>query len=944
MSTSLVTLVAACIVWVPALSAQSVAPRDRASDTLAQRIARVEQRLWPSTPLSTDDSTGWSVNARLRAHRVPGMSVAVVRDGRLVWARAYGVRDARTGAPLSPTTMLQAGSISKPLASLVALRLVDDGRVTLDGDVNQWLRRWRVPRNAFTTQQPVSLRRLLTHTAGVTVRGFDGYVPGQPVPSLQQILDGRTPANSPPIRVDTTPGAINRYSGGGFMIAQAVMEDVTGVTFDRLADSLLLSPLHLTRTTYRRVIDTTNAGDVASGHASDGARIPGKWRVLPEMAAASLWSTPTELATVMIAMQRAAKGQQAAALSPAVVQPMMRLHGTNQGIGIGLKGDTPFRFSHAGSNDGFQAQFIGYLDRDDGIVVMTNGDNGTDLAMEYIRAVAREFGWDDLAPRVRTPIVLTRAQRQALVGQYQLGPNWTIDVRLQHDTLVAGPTGRRLLPLLAEDSSTLFFTAVEGVLLDVLTRQDGLVESIAWTANGRRTIGHRVRRTLLSNVTVIDGTGAPAQTAQDIVIRDGRIAEIVAHGRAVDTAFAERLALDGRVVMPGLIDAHVHMATYEREPRMQDALLKAALLGGVTTVRDMGGNIAELRAMAARANAPSAASARLYYSAVMSGPQTMWFTDARRTYFAAGAPVGQSPGVRAIGPDADISRIVAEAQASGATGLKLYATLPPATMRALTREAKRRGMRVWAHLAIGPGSPTDVVRAGVDAVSHADMFVREIVPVPAAPSDTDRARTGRAFATTTAQSPRLQSLLHVMKTQGTALDATLQIMYSAIQDTTGTISPDVLAARQARYRALFAFASAMTKEAHRQGVPILAGTDALGRGSPTLHLELQLLVEQVGLTPLEAIHAATLANARALGIADSLGSVSVGKVADLVVLRANPLRDIANTLTVESVIRGGAWHTRERPLAPPPHARAAPGASSAATSAVRFPALPTETP
>ena len=192
--------------------------------------------------------------------------------------------------------------------------------------------------------------------------------------------------------------------------------------------------------------------------------------------------------------------------------------------------------------------------------------------------------------------------------------------------------------------------------------------------------------------------------------------------------------------------------------------------------------------------------------------------------------------------------------------------------------------------------------------------------------------------------PRLQALLHTMKTQGTALDATLQIMYSAIQDTAGAISPDMLAARQARYRALFAFASAMTKEAHRQGVPILAGTDAIGRGSPTLHLELQLLVEQAGLTPLEAIHAATLANARALGIADSLGSVTVGKVADLVVLRADPRRDIANTLTVESVIRGGVWHARERPLAPPPHARAAPGTSSGATSALRFPASSTETP
>lgn len=469
------------------------APAHAVQDTTdAARIARIEQRLYRGVVLSSESDSGWSVRDRMRTAHVPGMSVAVVHGGRVAWTRAYGERDAVTHAPVTTATMFQAGSISKPLAAFTAVKLAEAGRLSLDADVNSALRRWQVPSNPFMATVTVTMRRLLTHQAGVNVRGFDGYRRGARVPTLLQILRGSRPANSPAITVDTTPGSINRYSGGGFMIAQAVMEDVTGRRFDVLADSLIIRPLDLRRTTYAAMTPTRNQGDVASGHAGDGARIAGRWRVLPEMAAASLWSTPTELATVLVALQTAARGEPSPMLSRTAAAQILTLHGPGQGLGIGLKGDPPYRFSHSGSNDGFQAQFIGYLDRGDGIVVMTNGDGGDALAMEYVRAVAREYGWSDLAPSIRTPVTLTEAQVAGLVGRYQLGPDWFIEVRTEAGRLVAGPAGRRLLPLHAESDSSFFFTDVDGVTLAVRQRQGAQVSEVLWTVGTRVTPGVRV--------------------------------------------------------------------------------------------------------------------------------------------------------------------------------------------------------------------------------------------------------------------------------------------------------------------------------------------------------------------------------------------------------------------------------------------------------------------
>lgn len=458
----------------------------------AARFRRIEARLWPGTPLATDPDTGWSVSDRMRAHHVPGMSVAVVHDGRVAWARAYGVREAGAAEAISLHTLFQGGSISKPLASIALLQLVAAGTLSLDAPINTALRRWHVPDTRFTAAVPLTLRHLLTHRGGVTVRGFDGYRRGQPVPSLVEVLQGAAPANSPAITVDTTPGTIGRYSGGGFTIAQLALEDQTGLSFDVYAERRLFAPLGLTRSTYRTVRERDFGGDLATGHDGEGHAIEGRWHDLPEMAAASLWSTPTELAQVIIALQRAVAGTDTRLLPTTFAREMMTPQAPTQGLGIGLRGTPPTRFSHSGANDGYRAMFIGYLDKRDGIVVMTNGDDGDALAMEYVRAVAREYGWQDLAPVVRHVTAPTPAQRAALAGRYRIAPGRELDIIDRDGTLLVGPVGRRPFPLMAESDHAFIVPAIDGVEVHVLVRDATVVTAIEWWQGAQRLRAERI--------------------------------------------------------------------------------------------------------------------------------------------------------------------------------------------------------------------------------------------------------------------------------------------------------------------------------------------------------------------------------------------------------------------------------------------------------------------
>jgi len=397
--------------------------------------------------------------------------------------------------------------------------------------------------------------------------------------------------------------------------------------------------------------------------------------------------------------------------------------------------------------------------------------------------------------------------------------------------------------------------------------------------------------------TVIDGTGAPPKPGMAIIEWDGRIKTIIpsSQWRKVlgprDAKMANVIDMHGRFAVPGLIDTHVHLAT-DPDPPYERALLRRDIYSGITTVRDMAGDARVLADLARATMLHKLDGPDIYYSALMAGPQ--FFHDPRTVASAQGAVPGAVPWLQAITGDSDIPLAVARAQGTGATALKIYADLPAALVNQITAEAHRQHMLVWAHAAVFPASPRDVVDAGVDVVSHACMLAYQAsAAIP--PEYHNRAAVDEsAFKDGTAA---LDPLLADMKARGTILDATLTV-YDVMWKVPN-VSP--------KPYCTLALAEKIAGAAHRAGVEISTGTDAdtdWDKPLPSLFDEIELLVNHAGFTPLEAIRAATLVGARTVGMENEIGTLEAGKRANIVFLAKDPLADIANLRSVELTVKG----------------------------------------
>lgn len=410
------------IVLFTALSLELAAPSPAAAQLpelpLAEQEA-VERGLVPAVVSDRERVPSWSIEDRMARYHVPGLGVAVIRDGRIAWAAGYGVRRAGTAAVVSTSTLFQAASISKPVAATAALSLVQEGRLGLDDDVNRVLRAWRIPGNRHTMRKPVTLRTLLSHSAGVTVSGFRGYAQGEALPTSSQVLEGAPPANSPPIRVDQEPGAAFRYSGGGYQIVQRLIEDVTGERFEDVVRDRVLLPYGMDRSTFALSLPAPLAGDAAAGHRYAGTPIPGGRYWYPEQAAASLWSTPSDLARFAIGLMQAFRGGAGPVLDRTTAVQMLARTAGNVGLGPGVHGEGEgLHFDHAGWTQGFRAYLVAYPATGDGVVVMANNDGAHELIYEIVRSVSRVYGWPDFKPQERTFVHLDASLLRSYAGEY----------------------------------------------------------------------------------------------------------------------------------------------------------------------------------------------------------------------------------------------------------------------------------------------------------------------------------------------------------------------------------------------------------------------------------------------------------------------------------------------------------------------------------------------
>ncbi len=374
-------------------SASSAVKPVKAADT-AEHIQRIEQAAAVVPQAEGKPPITLSLAELMEKFRIPALSIAVIDNFQIVWAKGYGVVAPDSKSAVTTKTLFQAGSISKPVAATAALHMVEEGKLVLDENVNDKLKTWKVPDNEFTQAEKVTMRRLVSHTAGLTVHGFPGYDVDAPLPTIVQILNGEKPANTPPIRVDVIPGTKFRYSGGGVTIEQLLMTDVGGKPFPVLLRETVLDKIGMRDSSYEQPLPPPRAAETAEGAYWDGKPVHGKWHIYPEMAAAGLWTTPTDLAHFAIEIALSKNGKSNRILSQKMTNEMLTPVLDEAGLGFFMDKQNPGQFGHNGADEGFQALLTMNADTGKGLVIMADSDNGISAADFILRSVAKEYSWN----------------------------------------------------------------------------------------------------------------------------------------------------------------------------------------------------------------------------------------------------------------------------------------------------------------------------------------------------------------------------------------------------------------------------------------------------------------------------------------------------------------------------------------------------------------------
>ena len=445
-------------------------------------ISSIENNLKHRVQVVDAPPKTFTINQKMEEYKVPGVSIAIARDGKLVYAKGFGTAISKSGTEVGVNTLFQAGSISKPLAALAALKLVDEGKIDLDADVNDYLKTWKVPENKYTQKEKVTLRRLLTHTAGFTVHGFPGYKPKDDFPTTIDVLEGK--GNTDVVTLDTIPGRRWRYSGGGYTIVQLLVKDVSGMELAEYMDKHIFPVIGMSNSTFQQPIDPAKANQVSGAYDRKGKLIKGVWHNYPEVAAAGLWTTPSDLIKYCLHIQNIRDGKIEGVLSKAMVDEMLKPHENDWGLGPYMlgKGDE-LRFGHGGKNAGFTNDMAAFFNRGDAIVVMTNGDNGLKMIDVVYRAVSDFYGWNIKDKMEVKPVEVGEEELTKYTGKYKYtfnGKSYVITSKVKKGQLVLKDPLTENPVLLTPLSATDFIDIEQAITVDFKSDEKGTLRGLVW--------------------------------------------------------------------------------------------------------------------------------------------------------------------------------------------------------------------------------------------------------------------------------------------------------------------------------------------------------------------------------------------------------------------------------------------------------------------------------
>lgn len=403
-------------------------------EQLKKEISKVEAGLMPVVRFKGE--TPWTIESRMKHYNVPGVSIAVIKNSKVIWSKTYGFADVESKTPVNAQTLFQAASMSKPVSSYAALTEVEVGKINPDADVNSYLKSWKVPDNEFTKEKKVTLKNIVSHTAGFTVSGFPGYEKGKPIPTLVQILKGQSPSNTGAVVVDKTPGTPFRYAGGGYCVLQQMLIDIEGKDFTSIMNEKVLQPLNMKHSTFSQPLPEAMAQYEASAYTETGQKVPGKSHTYPEQAAAGLWTTAEDLSKFVIDVQNTLSGKSSTVISQKTAEQFTTsLIDPFMGLGVFLEDRSGHvYFHHGGWNEGFSSRFIASKTSGDGVVVLTN-TNKPDFVEELVRSVAEVYHW----PSFNVPVQTIQPLNQddfSNVGRYKSGKYGFYRVYLENGKLM----------------------------------------------------------------------------------------------------------------------------------------------------------------------------------------------------------------------------------------------------------------------------------------------------------------------------------------------------------------------------------------------------------------------------------------------------------------------------------------------------------------------------
>jgi CubicO group peptidase (beta-lactamase class C family) len=423
-----------------------------------KRIKSIEKGLLRAVFLKGQKPERLNLLERMQFYKVPGVSIAVLDKHHLEWAKSYGVKDIQGAQPVTKETIFQAGALSQPIAAAAALHFVDSGRLDLDMDVNAGLQTWKIPANRFTTRNKVTLRELLTHSAGFPSLDFPGYFQKEPIPGLSQVLAGEKPAKNPALQCEFEPGQRVRDSEAGYSVLQQLLGELEKKPFEAVARDVVLDPLSLKNSTFEFPLPEVMRPNAASGHLRDGRTVEGGWQNYPELAAKGLWTNPAEFATFVIELLQTAMGKSVKILSPAAARSMLTVQLEYKGFGFNVEGvGEENNFNLRGKTAGYSSHLVVYPSRGQGAVIMTNSTNGPFLIDEILRAISAAYLWPHFKPLERPLFRLEPAIYKQYEGKYQVAPDYVLDVIYEDYYLIVRPSGQAPTKFYVE-SETIFFS------------------------------------------------------------------------------------------------------------------------------------------------------------------------------------------------------------------------------------------------------------------------------------------------------------------------------------------------------------------------------------------------------------------------------------------------------------------------------------------------------